>query len=122
MIFLKIKRIFLLSLISILVLNVCGCTTTSYCNKRQPTMAEVYQETQQQTDGNILEKVREKMLRQNMYKQNVHKKRLFQRLPNPEIVFYVYPHFAGSDDVPVPGYITSIPMFKEVHYAIPGEI
>ncbi|MGI0706402.1 TIGR03751 family conjugal transfer lipoprotein, partial [Pseudomonas aeruginosa] len=30
--------------------------------------------------------------------------RQFHRLPNPDLVMYVYPHLAGSDPVPVPGY------------------
>src|SRR3546814_20330157 len=32
--------------------------------------------------------------------------RQFHRLPNPDLVMYVYPHLAGSDTVPVPGYTT----------------
>src|SRR3546814_10949068 len=35
--------------------------------------------------------------------------RQFHRLPNPDLVMYVYPHLAGSDPVPVPGYTTSSP-------------
>lgn len=115
---LKIERMFLLSLISSLVLSFCGCATTSHCNKNQPTMAEVYQETQQQMNGDDLNKIRNKI---NLVKSS-NKNTLFKRLPNPEVVFYVYPHYAGEDDVPVPGYTTSIPMFKKVHYVMAGEI
>ncbi len=45
----------------------------------------------------------------------------FSRLPNPDMVMYVYPHLAGSDPVPVPGYSTVFPLYQQVQYAMPGE-
>lgn len=47
--------------------------------------------------------------------------RLFHRLPNPDLVMYVFPHLAGTDPVPVPGYSTVFPLHQRVHYAMPGE-
>jgi conjugative transfer region lipoprotein (TIGR03751 family) len=48
--------------------------------------------------------------------------RLFHRLPNPDLVMYVFPHLAGTDDpVPVPGYTTVFPLYQRVQYAMPGE-
>ncbi|AZF53190.1 putative lipoprotein [Pseudomonas sp. R4-34-07] len=47
--------------------------------------------------------------------------RQFQRLPNPDLVMYVFPHLAGSESVPVPGYSTVFPLYQRVHYALPGE-
>jgi len=47
--------------------------------------------------------------------------RQFHRLPNPDLVMYVYPHLAGSDPVPVPGYTTVFPLYQRVQYAMPGE-
>jgi conjugative transfer region lipoprotein (TIGR03751 family) len=47
--------------------------------------------------------------------------RQFQRLPNPDLVMYVYPHLAGMDPVPVPGYTTLFPLYQRVQYAMPGE-
>ena len=35
--------------------------------------------------------------------------RQFHRLPNPDLVMYVFPHLAGTDPVPVPGYSTVFP-------------
>lgn len=43
----------------------------------------------------------------------------FQRLPNPEILGYVYPHVRG--DLPVPGYYTAFPLREGLYYARPGE-
>lgn len=43
----------------------------------------------------------------------------FQRVPNPEILGYVYPHLA--EGMPVPGYYTAFPLRDGLHYAEPGE-
>jgi conjugative transfer region lipoprotein (TIGR03751 family) len=45
----------------------------------------------------------------------------FQRLPNPDLVMYVYPHMAAGNAAPIPGYSTVFPMFQNVQYAMPGE-
>ncbi|MCU7247297.1 TIGR03751 family conjugal transfer lipoprotein [Pseudomonas koreensis] len=47
--------------------------------------------------------------------------RQFHRLPNPDLVMYVFPHRAGSEAVPVPGYSTVFPLHQRVQYAMPGE-
>jgi conjugative transfer region lipoprotein (TIGR03751 family) len=46
---------------------------------------------------------------------------LFRRLPNPDMVMYVFPHLAGSESAPVPGYSTVFPLYVRVPYAMPGE-
>lgn len=45
----------------------------------------------------------------------------FQRLPNPDLVMYVFPHLARGR-YPVPGYVTVFPMYETVEYAMPGEV
>ena len=45
----------------------------------------------------------------------------FPRLPNPTLVMYVFPHLAGTERVPVPGYATTFPLYERVEYALPGE-
>lgn len=45
----------------------------------------------------------------------------FSRLPNPDLVMYVYPHLAGSEGVPIPGYSTIFPLYSKPQYAMPGE-
>ena len=47
--------------------------------------------------------------------------RQFKRLPNPDLVMYVFPHLAGNDPVPVPGYSSVFPLYQRVQYALPGE-
>lgn len=47
----------------------------------------------------------------------------FGRLPNPDLVMYVFPHLAGNGNrYPVPGYTTVFPMYETVEYAMPGEV
>ncbi len=46
----------------------------------------------------------------------------FPRLPNPSLVMYVFPHLAGDEQVPVPGYVTTFPMYERIEYALPGEV
>ena len=45
----------------------------------------------------------------------------FVRLPNPDLVMYVPAHLSGAG-TPVPGYVTVLPMYEQVQYAMPGEI
>ena len=46
----------------------------------------------------------------------------FPRLPNPTLVMYIFPHLAGVERIPVPGYATTFPMYRQVEYALPGEV
>lgn len=45
----------------------------------------------------------------------------FKRLPNPDMVMYVFPHLTEGENVPVPGYTTVFPLHTRVNYALPGE-
>ena len=45
----------------------------------------------------------------------------FKRLPNPDLMMYVFPHLTGTDPTPVPGYTTVFPFYSQVHYAMPGD-
>ncbi len=44
----------------------------------------------------------------------------FPRLPNPELVLYVFPHFSPKGR-PIPGYSTSLRLYEKDEYALPGE-
>ena len=71
------------------------------------------------TDVNVQAAPAEQMRYTRTARNEVH--RQFQRLPNPDLVMYVYPHLAGTDPVPVPGYTTVFPLYQRVQYAMPGE-
>ena len=45
----------------------------------------------------------------------------FHRLPNPDLVMFVFPHLTGTDPAPIPGYSTVFPFYQRVQYALPGE-
>lgn len=45
----------------------------------------------------------------------------FHKLPNPELRMYIYPHLAGTDQVPIPGYFTAFNVYEHDHYALPQE-
>ncbi|KAE9776543.1 TIGR03751 family conjugal transfer lipoprotein, partial [Escherichia coli] len=44
----------------------------------------------------------------------------FPRLPNPDMVMYVFPHLAEGSS-PVPGYSTVFSFYSRTQYAMPGE-
>ncbi|WP_410764607.1 TIGR03751 family conjugal transfer lipoprotein [Erwinia psidii] len=44
----------------------------------------------------------------------------FPRLPNPDMVMYLYPHLVDGN-TPVPGYSTVFPFYARTQYAMPGE-
>ncbi len=46
---------------------------------------------------------------------------LFPRLPNPTLLMYVFAHLDEESGLPVPGYTTAFPMYREGEYALPGE-
>ena len=47
---------------------------------------------------------------------------IFPRLPNPTMVMYIFPHLSGEERTPVPGYVTTFPLYEKVEYALPGEV
>ncbi len=47
---------------------------------------------------------------------------LFVRLPNPDLILYVFPHLATEEAIPIPGYSTVFPLYERVVYALPGEV
>lgn len=49
-------------------------------------------------------------------------KQVFSRLPNPDLVMYVFPHLSGSEGSPIPGYTTVFSFYETVQYALPGEV
>ncbi|WP_338523992.1 TIGR03751 family conjugal transfer lipoprotein [Pseudomonas batumici] len=76
-----------------------------------------------QTLRRPLESVDQLRVNQTIYTRTAQTEiyRQFHRLPNPDLVMYVFPHLAGSDPVPVPGYSTVFPLYQRVQYALPGE-
>ncbi len=38
----------------------------------------------------------------------------FRKLPNPELMMYVYPHLAGNAQIPIPGYETVFMFMRRI--------
>ena len=114
--------------------------------KNVPTMSESYQAALQDSQGNTLKQIRTQVTSDSSAQQlrttfvnansepeygadvgnednsavdDVSKE--FPTLPNPTMGMYVYPHLAGDDQSPVPGYFTAFSLYTEQHYAVPGE-
>jgi hypothetical protein len=45
----------------------------------------------------------------------------FYKLSNPELKMYVFPHLAGKDQLPIPGYYTVFNAYTQDHYALQRE-
>lgn len=46
----------------------------------------------------------------------------FPTLPNPQSVMYIFGHYAGDEQLPVPGHFTAFSLYTQIHYALPTEI
>jgi conjugative transfer region lipoprotein (TIGR03751 family) len=126
-----------LLLISSLLFQV-GCSGGAFSGpvlpQGGPTMEDIYKNKMQDNDdAEGLDPAREKAnagwlgaadTRQYGYTRTANNElnNLFPKLPNPTLVMYVYPHLAGSDEAPVPGYSTAFTMYQEDHFALPGEL
>jgi conjugative transfer region lipoprotein (TIGR03751 family) len=98
------------------------------------SMADVYHKAMQQSNGETLGKTRDEVKQYLVafngnnqltpYTRNAENEinNLFPLLLNPQLVMYVYPHLAGSDEAPIPGYSTAFFLYERNHYALPGEL
>ena len=131
------KTMFLcLTWISVFSLVLTGCSTDkeTLLPHGEQTMLDIWnsagsQGTQQQL-LDARQQLRRPLAQANLsaYRQEPYTRtatneiqNLFPRLPNPDLVLYVYPHLSGTEQAPVPGYSTVFPFYQRVQYALPGE-
>jgi conjugative transfer region lipoprotein (TIGR03751 family) len=113
-----------------LVLSGCASTMEAVLPQDGPAMKQIYEEHVQKVGrqdplvvrrelGNraVLSEQAEGYVRDARNEIDTR----FPRLPNPTLVMFVFPHLAGKEGTPVPGYATTFPMFERVEYALPGE-
>lgn len=121
-----------LGLIS-LVLGGCASTKDAVLPQDGPPMKTIYEQHMRETGANDPMAVREALGNRSIvdsegslhgYTRDAINEidATFPRLPNPNLVMYVFPHLAGDEQVPVPGYVTTFPMYDRVEYALPGEV
>jgi hypothetical protein len=107
----RITLIPILLLSSISVLSGCSSMTGNVIPAAGPTMENVYDsmETRPSTTPEAKHVSRPQL-----------SKTTFKKLPNPELKLYVYPHFAGKEGVPIPGYYTVFNAYEKDHYMLPS--
>lgn len=115
-----------------LVLGGCASTKDAVLPQGGPPMKMIYEQHMRESGANDPKAVRQALGNRPIdddgsldgYTREAHDEidTTFPRLPNPSLVMYVYPHLAGDEQVPVPGYVTSFPMYERVEYALPGEV
>ena len=109
---------------------IVGCASTKedvFAGTEQKTMEEIHDETFGL--GLKLESLNEdRRIENDKYDQSgftrtasTELEELFPELPNPKLSMYVYPHITRSN-LPVPGYTTVFYMYKNIHFALPGEL
>ena len=119
-------------LISVLLLGGCAFTKDTVLPQDGKPMHQIYEEHFERIGEQRADHAREPLQRSpgsgeadlHGYTREAHNeiKAMFPRLPNPTLVMFVFPHLAGPEGVPVPGYTTSFPMYERVEYGLPGEV
>lgn len=126
-------------LLTSVALGLSGCATSGdhgVLPSNGPTMTQIYDHQMSNTsDAGTLDKVRGKLppasypMQKASYQQASVDNSINAQvggnspkmLPNPMIQIYVYPHFDGDDQDYVPGHQAYTKLYKETHFALPGE-
>lgn len=116
-----------------LVLAGCASTSNSVLPQDGPSMKAIYDAHFAAIGADSALSVREALGRRSPgngdadlagYARDAHTEldTVFPRLPNPTLVMYVFPHLAGAERAPVPGYATHFTLYERIEYALPGEL
>ncbi|MHB0818463.1 TIGR03751 family conjugal transfer lipoprotein [Stutzerimonas stutzeri] len=122
-------------LISLLALAGCSTSSEEMLPRGDTTMMDLWNRSgsgskQQLVDAraSLRRPLTEQQMQQHPREQATYSRsaeneiyNLFPRLPNPDLVMYVYPHLVGNEPAPIPGYSTVFPFYSRVQYAMPGE-
>lgn len=125
----------LIGVLASISLGLAGCASTKEAVLPQngPSMKTIYEQHFQEIGTRDPQAIRHELGSRTTgigtdalhgYTREAHNEidTIFPRLPNPTLVMYVFPHLAGDNGVPVPGYATTFPMYERVEYALPGEV
>ena len=123
----------LISALGLISLAGCASTKEAVLPQGGPSMKAIYQEHIQQMNAGDPLSIRQELGNRPIltgdsalhgYTRDAANEidAIFPRLPNPTLVMYVFPHLAGDESVPVPGYATAFPMYERTEYALPGEV
>ncbi len=123
-----------LSLIMILLLTGCSTSKEEILPTGNNTMRDIWQskvgeiKTEKKQERAIQRGLlgsdnppRHLVNKSDIQQAKKHIQHHFPRLPNPDMVIYIYPHFVGSEPTPIPSYSTVFPFYSKVQYALPNE-
>lgn len=115
----------------VLLISACSTSKDELLPHGNQTMMDVWEQGTSGASGRQLVEARQALRRplelgqtdKNAFNRTAQNEiySQFKRLPNPDLVMYVFPHLAGSDPAPIPGYSTVFPLYQRVQYAMPGE-
>ena len=122
-------RLLLSAALLVSILAGCASTKEEIIPNTGPTMLEIYREHQQRTGSaastampSASEPIKDAGFVSAGWRTETDAlDQQFARLPNPDLVMYVFPHLSNAG-TPVPGYVTVFPMYERVEYALPGEV
>lgn len=120
-------RMILMFLSLVTLINVTGCSHVAgnVVPQRGPTMEQVYDSMEADSESNIKQLVRDESKEKARLDAKIHvaskAPNEFQKIPNPELHMYVYPHLAGHDEIPIPGYATVFNVYTRDHYVLSSE-
>jgi conjugative transfer region lipoprotein (TIGR03751 family) len=120
---LKITYTLILSA-ALISLNACSSISGNVVPQSGPGMEKVYdsmKKPEKEKDWIAAQPLDKRAAVRNDFQAiSASKKRLneFHKIPNPELQMYIYPHLAGRDQIPVPGYTTAFNVYERDHYEI----
>lgn len=111
--------IMLILAMSLISLSACSSLSGNVVPEKGPTMEQVYDSMESIATA---EKIKSHQTNpQTALLLNV-TSTPFHKVLNPELKMYVYPHLAGKDELPVPGYYTAFNAYTQDHYVLPNEL
>jgi len=121
-------------LLSTVSLTACHGVAGNVIPEAGPSMEDVYDgvsvsenvthssDSRDKTTEDDLDNIRQtKSTDSHTNRTNISTLNSFHKLPNPELQLYIYPHFAGNDQIPIPGYYTEFNVYEKTHYALIAE-
>ncbi len=103
---------------SLISLTACSSMSGNVVPEKGPAMEDVYDSME--ADDAVPKSIPQKSSTHRALPLTV-SDNTFHKLPNPELKMYVFPHLAGKDEIPVPGYYTAFNAYTQDHYALPNE-
>ena len=107
-----------------LLLSACALQEPPVLQREGPTTLEIYANHMHRTGPVSVKDVdvhRDVRLNERSSEPREELQTFPSLLRNPTPHMYVFPHLATSDQVPIPGYWTVFQLYRQNHYALPGE-